>query len=382
MHDLSSARIVFVDNYPHASVGGGERHLLLVADGCRAAGADTQVMCTPGSGLATLAAERGHGVVPVDMRAASLLTPRRMRRALANLKPTIVHLHGFYVTAVGAKSAAASGARAVLATVHTMPSAPLALHPGVCGRLEVALRSMFTRRAARSLDRIVCVVDAVRVELAAMGVPAGKLVTIHNGIPAPGAAAAVADAMRSPGASGPPLVGSVGRLEAPKGYEHFVDAAAGVAARVPAARFRLVGDGSLRSSLERRAAEAGLGGRISFLGWSDDPLSEIAAMDVYVVSSVTDTTNLTVLEAMALGRPVVVTRVGGLPEVVADGLTGYVVPARDADALAGRIVELLEDAEARRRMGEAGRARFAECFTAARMVEEHLALYASLPGGE
>jgi glycosyltransferase involved in cell wall biosynthesis len=101
-----------------------------------------------------------------------------------------------------------------------------------------------------------------------------------------------------------------------------------------------------------------------------------------VVSSVTDTTNLTVLEAMALGRPVVVTRVGGLPEVVADGLTGYVVPARDADALAGRIVELLEDAEARRRMGEAGRARFAECFTAARMVEEHLALYASLPGGE
>jgi glycosyltransferase involved in cell wall biosynthesis len=380
VHDLLSARIVFVDNYPHASVGGGERHLLLVADGCRAAGADTQVMCTPGSGLATLAAEHGHGVVPVDMRVRSPLTPRRMRRALAELQPSIVHLHGFYVTAVGAEAAAASGARAVLATVHAMPSAPLALHPGMRGRLEFMLRSMFTRRAARSLDRIVCVVDAVRAELAAIGIPAGKLVTIHNGIPAPSAAAAAAVGQRSSEVPAAPRVGSVGRLEAPKGYEHFIDAAARVAARMPAARFRVVGDGSLRASLERRAAEAGLGDRISFPGWSDDPLAEIAAMDVYVASSVTDTTNLTVLEAMALGRPVVVTGVGGLPEVVADSVTGYVVPARDADALAGRIAQLLEDAGARVRMGEAGRARFAEHFTAARMVEEHLALYASLLG--
>jgi glycosyltransferase involved in cell wall biosynthesis len=382
--DLSSARIVFVDNYPHASVGGGEQHLLLVADACRAAGADTHVVCTPGSGLAALAAERGHVVVPLEMSSRSVSTARRMRAVLGELRPSIVHFHGFYVTVAGAVGAAASGARAVLTTVHNMPSAPADLRPGVRGRVETALRAALTRRAARSIDRFVCVVDAVRVQLETAGVPASKLVTIHNGIPVPelGAGGAAQRSGRPDGASAAsgPLVGSVGRFEPLKGYQYFIDAAALVRERVPEARFRLVGDGSLRDSLRGRADAAGLGERITFPGWSATPLAEIAEMDVYVASSVTDTTNLTVLEAMALGKPAVVTRVGGLPEVVADGVTGYVVPPRDADALAGRIVELLEDAAMRDRMGEAARARFLECFTAERMAEEHLALYASLLG--
>ncbi|MDZ4178935.1 MAG: glycosyltransferase family 4 protein [Coriobacteriia bacterium] len=382
MTDLSSARIVFVDNYPHASVGGGEQHLLFVADACRAAGADTHVVCTPGSGLAALAAERGHVVVPLEMSSRSVSTARRMRAVLGDLRPSIVHFHGFYVTVAGAAGAAASGARAVLTTVHTMPSAPMALRPGVRGRVETALRTALTRRAARSIDRFVCVVDAVRLELEAAGVSSSKLVTIHNGIPVPEVGAGDGAPRQGPsdGAAGGPLVGSVGRFEAPKGYEGFIDAAALVCERVPDARFRLVGDGSLRDSLQGRADAAGLGERITFPGWSDTPLAEIEAMDVYVASSVTDTTNLTVLEAMALGKPAVVTRVGGLPEVVADGVTGYVVPPRDVDALAGRIVELLEDAAMRDRMGEAARARFLERFTAERMAEEHLALYESLLG--
>lgn len=238
------------------------------------------------------------------------------------------------------------------------------------------MRDAFTRRTARHLDRMVCVVDAVRVELEAAGVPAEKLVTIHNGIPTP--VLEKGDIQAGESSSRDRLVGSVGRFEPLKGYSYFIEAAALVSKRVPGAGFRLVGDGSLRDELEERAGAAALEERISLPGWSSTPLAEIAAMDVYVASSVTDTTNLTVVEAMALGKPAVVTRVGGLPEVVADGVTGYVVPPRDAEALAARITQLLEDPDARRRMGEAARARFLERFTIERMVDEHLALYGSL----
>jgi glycosyltransferase involved in cell wall biosynthesis len=377
MVDLSSASIVFVDNYPHVSVGGGEHHLLRVADACARAGARTHVMCAPGSGLELLASQHGHAVVPVMMSANSLSTATRMRCALADLKPTIVHMHGFFVTAVGAAGAAASGARAVLATVHAMPSAPVALRPDWRGRFEFAARSFMTRRAARHLDRIVCVVDAARAELEAMGVAGEKLVVIPNGIPAPAGQVIASD---SPDA--PPLVGSVGRLESPKGYEYLVDAAALVGERVPDVRVRLVGDGVLRGALGARVVAAGLDGRVELAGWSDEPLAEIAAMDVYVVSSVTETTNLTVLEAMALGKPVVVTNVGGLPEVVEDGVTGLVVPPRDPGALADAVVSLLGDPELRARMGAAGRERFLERFTVERMTDAHLELYAELLGGE
>ena len=101
-----------------------------------------------------------------------------------------------------------------------------------------------------------------------------------------------------------------------------------------------------------------------------------------MVSSVTETTNLTVFEAMALGKPVVVTNVGGLPEVVEDGVTGLVVPPRDPEALADAVVVLLGDPELRARMGAAGRERFLERFTVERMTDAHLELYAELLAGE
>jgi glycosyltransferase involved in cell wall biosynthesis len=307
------------------------------------------------------------------MRPGSPATPARIRRALSGLEPTIVHLHGFYVTAVGAAAAARSGARAVCATVHVMPSAPLDLRPGLAGRLEFVLRRVATRRAARHLDRVVCVVDAVRTELEAMGLAPDKLVVIQNGIPEP-----VEQAVAG---HGYPLAGSVGRLEAPKGFEYLIDAASLLGRRVPNARVRIVGEGSLRGALAARVAAAGLDGRVEIAGWSDSVLAEIAAMDVYVVSSVTETTNLTLLEAMALGKPVVATRVGGLPEVVADGVTGLLVPPRDPVALVDAIAGLLDDPGLRARIGKAGRERFRERFALERMTQAHLELYAELLGG-
>jgi glycosyltransferase involved in cell wall biosynthesis len=308
------------------------------------------------------------------MRPSSALSLRRkLAEELSGIRPDVVHSHGYFVGLFARCAARDAGARVVCSTVHNMPDAPMSLHPGFRGRTEVALRAPLERRSARCADAIVCVVEPVREQLRAYGIPDEKLVLIRNGIVDP-----TRDREFSVPTGDPPVVGSVGRFELLKGYEYFVEAAARVLEAAPEAVVRLVGEGSLRGQLESRAATLGIEDRFEFLGWVDDPLAEMAAMDVYAVSSVTDTTNLTVLEAMALGKPVVGTTVGGLPEAVLDGRTGYLVPPRAPDLLADRIAELLADPARRSEMGRAGRARFEEMFELTHMLEAHRVLYERL----
>lgn len=367
--------ILFVDDYRHANIGGGERHLLRVAKGCRQAGWRTGVVCIPGSGLEKSARSAGHEVWSVPAGRHILRDRRALQVLFARLAPDIVHVHGFYATLIASVAARRAGVAHVLATVHTMPGAPLDLYPGVRGRLEFHARSTAFRRVTRSIDRVVCVVPAVRDELLRIGVAESKLEVIENGIPDPGLGV-----KRSPeGAKeGVVRVGSAGRFEQPKGYEHFIAAAVIVARERRDVEFRLVGDGTLRDALTAQAERLGIGDRLEFAGWSDDPLGEIAAMDIYVVSSVTETTNLTMLEAMGLSRPVVATDVGGISDVVLDGISGYLVPPRREDLMALRILELAGNPALRESMGVAGRHRFEERFTEAHMIEKHLELYERL----
>ncbi|MBS3975073.1 MAG: glycosyltransferase [Actinobacteria bacterium] len=372
---IGRGHILFVDDYRHATIGGGERHLLRVAKGCQRAGWRTGVVCVPGSGLEKNARAAGHEVWPVPTGRHLPRARRELRALFERLSPDIVHAHGFYATMVSASAARRAGVARVLTTVHTMPSAPLDLYPGVRGWFEFRLRSTVFRRQARSIDRFVCVVPAVRDELLRIGVAESKLEVIENGISDP-----ACGVRRSPVAERGEIVrvGSVGRFEQPKGYEHFIAAAAIVARERSDVEFRLVGDGTLRAALMAQAERLGIGDRFEFAGWSDDPIGEIAGMDIYVVSSVTDTTNLTVLEAMGLSRPVIATDVGGISDAVADGVNGYLVPSRREDLMALRILELVDSPALRKSMGPAGRRRFEERFTEAHMVERHLELYERL----
>lgn len=262
----------------------------------------------------------------------------------------------------------------VLSTVHSMPSASLDLRPGPSGIAENVLRTILYRRAAPSVDCFVCVVEAARRDLVRMGIDESKTVVIRNGIPDPAAAASRLAELHGDDV----IVGSIGRLELPKDYASFVDAAAIVLAKRASVRFRLVGEGSLRGSLERRVEALGLCDQFEFVGWSDSPLGEIAAMDIYAVSSVTDTTNLGVLEAMGLGRPVVATDVGGISDAVVDGVSGRLVPRRRPDLLAAAILELAGNAELRKSMGRAGRQGYEGMFSEARMVDAYRALYSDM----
>jgi glycosyltransferase involved in cell wall biosynthesis len=137
------------------------------------------------------------------------------------------------------------------------------------------------------------------------------------------------------------LIGSVGRLDDQKGYEYFVRAARRVAEVHPRARFAIAGDGPRRFALEKLIADLGLQGCFRLCGFRNDVTSFIAALDLFVSSSRWEGLPLVLLEALLLGKPVVVTDVGGNREVVRPGRTGLIVPPGDAEALAAAILAAL-----------------------------------------
>ena len=139
------------------------------------------------------------------------------------------------------------------------------------------------------------------------------------------------------------IVGIVARLEPEKGHATLLEAWSLVLRHHPDATLLVVGEGSRHDSLVERARELGIEGRVVFTGRRDDVPAVTAALDVAVLPSYREAQGLSILEAMALSRPVVATNVGGIPEVVVDGLTGLLVPPHDADALAAAVCRLLAD---------------------------------------
>jgi len=200
---------------------------------------------------------------------------------------------------------------------------------------------------------------------------------VYEGVPDRPPTAGGQDALRALGVpAGAPVVGNVAALTAHKDHATLLLAAAQVIARVPEVRFVIVGQGELESRLRARAHELGLDGHVLFAGFRPDVDRLIPAFDVFCLSSHMEGLGTSLLDAMCYARAVVGTAAGGIPEAVEDGVTGRVVGPRQPDALAGALTDVLLDRGRRESMGAAGRARFLERFTADRMVEETLAVYA------
>jgi glycosyltransferase involved in cell wall biosynthesis len=166
----------------------------------------------------------------------------------------------------------------------------------------------------------------------------------------------------------------VGRLQPEKGVDVFLRAAALVSARVPSARFVVVGDGPLRGELEALAGRLGLEGRVEFLGYRPDARELLGGLDVLAVSSRSDGAPLVVLEALTAGVPVVGSAVGGIPDQIRHGREGLLVPPGDPHALADALAALVAEPARARAMGAAGRRR-ARDFSHSRMVDEIEATY-------
>jgi glycosyltransferase involved in cell wall biosynthesis len=215
----------------------------------------------------------------------------------------------------------------------------------------------------RRCDRIIAVSQSVRDQLVELRAQPQKIHVIHNAVDVPALerkarlTCSVAQGLapvRAGDGGDVKLVGVFGRLVPEKNYPLFLEAAR-LALQQEAATFVIVGDGPERQRLQGMATEMGIGAHVRFLGWLANPYPALAAMDVVVSTSSAEGFGLTVLEAMALAKPVVGTAVGAVPEIVRDEVTGVLVPDGDAAALAVEIVRLLRDPARRHRLGARGK---------------------------
>lgn len=174
------------------------------------------------------------------------------------------------------------------------------------------------------------------------------------------------------------ILGTAGRLVELKGIEYLLSAAASLQGEFPALRVEIAGSGPQRAKLEAVAAHWGLGEHVKFLGWIDDLTSVLSRWDAFVMPSLEEGFPVAALDAMAAGLPVVATSVGGVPELIEDAKTGWLVPPRDAEALASRIRLLLSNPEMRQHMGAAGYARVRDHFSSAQMTASFTRLYDEL----
>ena len=350
---------------------GGQRQVLLTVLGLRERGHRAVLVAHPGGELARRASE-GHDLLPLAPRAeVDLHAGWKLSRIVRQVKPDVVHAHD----------------------PHAVAAASLALSFLTSGKCPVLLASRrvafrlkgnaFSRWKYHQVHCFVAASDAIRQMLIDGGIERQRVVTVHEGIDlhrvqAEPAANIHAELWLPTHA---PIVGAVAALTQEKGHKHLIDAAALVVRQVPDARFVIMGDGELRPSLERQIKELHLEKHVILPGFRADVLSFIKSFDLFVMSSLAEGLGTSLLDAMALSKATIASNTGGMPEVVAHGQTGLLVPPRDQNALADAIIELLRDPERRDRMGQAGLERVGRMFSADRMVERTLEVYRSWTAG-
>lgn len=341
------------------NIGGAGRYVLtLLAQPRIAEHFDVAVACPEGE----LAAALRRTGVPVLLfpgadRSFSWQALRSLTGHMRRWRPRIAHTHG---SLAGRVAAALAGARIVY-TKHGLAAAE---------ERSVQVRSqggLLQRASVTYLaDRIVAVSEAVKAALVAQGADPHRVRVIPGGVEM-AAYAAVPPPV-------PGMVGALGRLEREKGFDLLLQAMA----ELPAANLLLGGDGQAREALSAQVRELGLTERVTLTGFVADVPAFLSQIGMLVLPSRSEGLGLVLLEAMAAGRPVVASRVGGIPEVVADGETGLLVPPEEPGALAAAIGRLLADPAKALRMGEAGRRRVQSLFSAERMAREMAALYEEL----
>jgi glycosyltransferase involved in cell wall biosynthesis len=313
----------------------------------------------------------GTDLIPLSPRnEIDLAAAWRLSRVLKHLKPDVIHAHDPHAVAM------ASTARSI-ASPSPMPKLV------ATRRIEFRIaRNSFSRWKYEQVDCFVAISEAVRERLVADGIPRQKTTVVHEGVDVERIvqlpAANVHAAFFLP--THAPIVGNVGALVAQKGQQHLIDAAAIVVRKVPDSRFVICGDGELRPALEEQIKRKHLERHVFLAGFRPDVLELMKGFDLFALSSLHEGLCTSLVDAMAASKAAVATEVGGVPEVVAPGKTGFLVPPRDHEAMADRIVRLLKDDGLRGRMGEAALKRARECFTVDRMVEGTIATYQSLLG--
>ena len=345
---------------------GGQGQVRYTVMGLRALGHRAVLVAHPQGELIARMSE-GLDLVPLAPRSEiDLAAAWRLSRVIKQMRPGVVHAHDPHGVAMAATAISIASPERRPALVASR-------------RIEFRIaRNSFSRWKYSQVDRFLAISRAVRDRLVADGIPAARVEIVHEGVDVERIAGNVHAALFLPVQA--PVVGSVGALVAQKAQHTLIDAAAIVVKQVPDVRFVILGEGELRPALEDRVRHLHLERHVFLAGFRPDVHELMKDFDVFALSSIQEGMCTSLVDAMAAGKPAVATAVGGVPEVLADRETGFLVDAHDEKAMAERIVRLLKDEALRRRMGEAGLARARQLFTVERMVAETAAAYERLAG--
>ena len=348
---MTSIRVMYV--VPDLAVGGAERHVTTLMPNLDRTRFDTEVLCVGAEG--GLFAD----LIRSGTRAKAL--HRSKRQALRAVVDLVREMRRFAPDVVITRGYNAETLGRVASTLARVPHHVVWVH----NHGDMAPRGAVRRITDRVLDRFTSAYFGVaqaqsEYMIEELHCPADKVRIIYNGVD-PERFDPTTDrrvlAEFGFGASDK-VVGILAALRPEKDHSTFLRAARLVVDQVPAAKFLIVGEGPMRAEIEREVQDLGLGSCVTITGCRDDVADILRAVDAFVLCSYSvECFPMALLEAMAAGRPAVCTAVGGVPEMVEEGVTGFLAPPREPIALADRLVRVLADDDLARRMGRAARLR-------------------------
>jgi glycosyltransferase involved in cell wall biosynthesis len=375
------------------NMGGPALHVAYLSAGLRERGYDTTLvagsLALGEESMAGVAERLGVPIVTVPELHREI-SPFRDLRAVSHLadlirevRPHILHTHTAKAGTIGRLAARLLGDARPPIVVHTFHGHVLR---GYFDPIRSTAFRLLERWLARGTTALIAVSPEVRDDLVALGVaPRGKFTVVRLGIELDeriGGSDGDGPRAETRRALGIPadrfVVGWIGRMTAVKRTDDVLLAVRSLRARGVDAVLCMVGDGPDRDALEQRAHELGIVRDSLFLGYQDEVASYYAAFDALILPSANEGTPVSAIEALASGRPVVATRVGGVPDVVRDGADGFLVQPGDVDAMAARLADLAADEPLRYRMGESGRASVHERYSVERLLNDVDRLYRDL----
>lgn len=363
-------KIKVLQIFEDLEIGGLERIIVTLVEELDQERYDPEVWCiAKGGDIAEELIRKGKVVRILGIK--SYYNPINILRFAYELKkasPRIIHSHGYFSNTISRIAAILAGVPIKFVHLHNVYSSAYS-------RRNLAIErflSLFT-------DKIICCSDAVRrFAIDYEKINPHKLLTIYNAINLerftyPANFQEMRERLGL--LAGEKLIGTIGSLRAVKGHRYFLEAARLLTGKFPHLKFAIVGGGSLETELKMLARNLGLEEKVIFTGSQRDVSGLLKAMDIFVLASLREGMPLSVIEAQACGLPIVATKIGGVPEVVKDGVSGILVAPKSPEAISKAVISLLKDSQKAKEMGRAGQRICRERFSSKIMIAKIERLY-------
>lgn len=347
---------------------GGQAQVLNLLRGLKGASIRAELVTQPGSVLGEKAGAFGINIHPLRMRGeADLLAARRINRIIRSGGFKIVHMHTAHAHMIGCLACALNPDP--ICVVSRRVDFPVKKHPLSLSGIKYKFR----------VDHYIAISAAIRDVLISGGVKPEKISVVHSGVEPPKAPESPPDIRAEFGLSPTSkVIGTVGALVDHKGYRYLIEAAPTVLKMFPEAKFLIIGDGELRGELEELASQQRVENDVIFAGFRPGARALLEQFDIFAASSHMEGLNTSIIDAIMMGKPVVATSAGGIPEIIEHEKNGLLVPPRNPRALAEAIVDLLAHPEKAEKLALAGRKTATSRFTADHMAQGVIAVYKEL----